>query len=443
MGPAVKRALSAAALLVAVALAHPALAVPVEKITSPGGITAWLVRDTSVPVISMSFAFGTGAVADPEGKAGRAEMVAATLDEGAGDLDSQAFQARLEKSAATLRFSAGRERFSGTLRTLAERRDEAFSLLALALNAPRFDDEPVTRIRDRLVSQLNRQAHDPNYIAGRAFSEAAFPDHPYGRPSGGTPESLATVTADDLRDFANRYFARDNLYIGVVGDIGADELARRLDEIFGALPAQAAPLDVPEVSPQGAGRLIVIERDIPQSVVVFGQEGVRRDDPDWYAAYVMNRILGGSGFSSRLTEQVRERRGLAYSVYSYLSPYDRAALIAGGTATQNARVAESLRVIRAEWERMATERVGEEELAATRTYINGSFPLRLDSSQSIASILVSVQINDLGIDYLDRRPELIDAVTADDIQRVARRLLDPSRLLVVVVGKPEGLEAGQ
>jgi zinc protease len=433
----------AAAFAVALIFTVPAFAMPVEKVTSPGGITAWLVRDTSVPVISVSFSFAAGAAMDPEGKEGRAEMVASTMDEGAGDLDSQGFQGKLEEISASLRFSAGRERFTGALRTLSARRDEAFGLLRLALTAPRFDEEPVGRIRAQLVSSLQRKAHDPDHIAGRAFIAAAFPDHPYGRPSDGTIESLARIAPDDLREFVKKYLARDVLHIGVVGDITGDELAKRLDRVFGALPAKAEPFTVPEVEPRGAGERIVIERNIPQSVVMFGQKGLRRDDPDWYAAYVMNRILGGGGFSSRLTEEVREKRGLAYSVYSYLNPYERSALIMGGTATQNARVAESLRIIRAEWRRMAEEGVTGEELAQTKTYINGSFPLRLDSSRRIASMLTTIQVEELGIDYIERRPELINKVTAADVRRVAQRLLRDSELLVVVVGKPEGLATGQ
>jgi zinc protease len=421
-------------------LAAPAFAATVTPVTSPGGITAWLVRDTSVPVIAMNFAFRVGSVTDPKGKEGRAEMVASTMDEGAGDLPSQAFQGKLEDLAATLRFTASRERFSGQLRTLAERRDGAFDLLRLALTAPRFDAKPVERIRAQLVSSLRSKAHDPDFIAGQAFIEAAFPDHPYGRSDDGAAESLAAITPDDLHAFVKSYLARDNLKISVVGDITAEELAGRLDAIFGKLAATAAPFVVPETSPKGAGKQIVIERNIPQSVIMLGQQGLKRDDPDWYAAYVMNRILGGGGFYSRLTEEVREKRGLAYSVYSYLNPYDHAAMIMGGTATRNARVAESLRIIRAEWKRMADDGVTEKELAQTKTYINGSFPLRLDSSRRIAGLITSIQLQDLGIDYIDRRPKLIDAVTVADVKRVAKRLLDPEKLLTVVVGKPEGLK---
>jgi len=425
--------------LTLVLFSGPADAFKIEKVTSPGGIEAWLVREHSIPMIAINFAFRAGAALDPEGKGGLADMVSSLLDEGAGKLDSQAFQTRLEDIAASLRFRAGRDTFRGNLRTLSKYRNDAFHLLRLALASPRFDAKPVARIRAQLMVGLKRDAEDPDSIAGRLWFKTVFPDHPYGRPVDGRIESIQAITTDDLKGFVSRRLARDNLVIGVVGDITADELAVRLDEMFGGLPAHAASAEVPEATPAAVGLTVVVDRDIPQSVVVFGQQAVKRDHPDYYAAFVMNRVLGGGGFSSRLNIEVREKRGLAYSVYSYLNPLDHVGLIMGAVATANARVAESLSVIRAEWKRMAEAGVAETELAAVKTYINGSFPLRLDSNRRIARILVGIQLNRLGIDYLDRRSSLINAVTVGDIRRVAGRWLKEDRLTVVVVGRPEGL----
>ncbi len=441
--PPVARRLGAFAALAAVVAGlvwpSPAAAIRIEKVISPGGIVAWLVREHTVPVISVSFAFRGGAAMDPEGKSGLAEMVSATLDEGAGELKSQAFQAKLEDIAASLRFSAGYDRFRGSLRTLSRNRDEAFGLLQLAITRPRFDDAPVERIRAQMLAGLKRSAQNPNWIAGDTWHRTAFPGHPYGRNSEGTPASIAAIFQDDLKRFVAQRMARDNLVIAVVGDIAADELAVRLDQVFAGLPVASRPVSIAAARPQGAGKLIVIQRSIPQSVVVFGHGGIKRDHPDWYTAYVMFRILGGGGFSSRLTEEVREKRGLAYSVYAYLNPFDHAGLIMGGVATANARVGKSLEIIRAEWRRMAEGGVSETELATAKTYINGSFPLRLDSSRRIAGILVGIQLNRLGIDYLDRRAGLMNRVTMDDIRRVARDLLKTDDLTVVVVGDPEGV----
>jgi len=433
-------ALTVILLLVAVVLAgSPARAIEVKRVVSPAGIEAWLVEDHSVPVLSLVASFPSGAALDPTGKEGRASLVSSLLDEGAGDLDSKAFQEKLADISAHLRFSASRDRFDARLRTLSAKRDAAFDLLRLALTAPRFDSKPVARIRAQTIAGLRADLQDPDTIAGRAWFRTVFPAHPYGRPVDGTVKSVSAITVADLRDFVTGYMARAGLKIGVAGDIAPDELARRLDQIFGALPARGRPDNVSSAQPASPGKRVVIKRNVPQSVVVFGQAGIARDDPDWYAAYVMNRILGDGGFASRLTEEVREKRGLAYSVYSYLSPLRHAALMMGGVATANARVGESLNVIRAEWKRMRDGGVTAKELADAKTYINGSFPLRLDSSRRIARLLVAMQIHNLGIDYVERRPSLIDAVSREDIARVARRLLKPDALTVVVVGKPNGL----
>ncbi len=433
--------MGAAVLALALALALPAGATEIQRVRSPGGIEGWLVEDRSIPVISVRFAFRGGGALDPEGKQGLANMAAALLDEGAGDLDSRAFQEALDDIVASLGFDAGVERFHGSLRTLSEHRASAFALLAKALAAPRFDAEPVERIRRQIVAGLESGKDNPRRLAGRAWYRLVFGDHPYARPLAGTPQSVAAVTVEDLRRFVRERLVREGLVVGVAGDISPAELGLRLDEAFGALPASGAPGALPEAVPKG-GALKVIQKQIPQSVVVFGQAGLRRDDPDFYAAYVMNHILA-VGQSSRLNREIREKRGLVYSVSSHLAPFEKAGLIVGGLATANARVGTALDLLREEWGRMARDGVSEAELVAAKRFLNGAFPLRLDSTGSIARMLVGLQENRLGIDYVDRRSSLIGAVTAGDVQRVARRLLSPDKLTIVVAGSPEGLDAGR
>jgi zinc protease len=420
----------------------PSHAIDIKEVRSPGGIQAWLVQDKSVPVISMNFAFKTGGTAyDPVGKEGLARMVAAMIDEGAGDLKSLAFQTQLQDTAARLGFSASVDKFRGSFSTLKANKDEAFRLLGLALNKPRFDSKPVDRIKGQIISSIQRSAQNPDMIGTRAWYKAVFPNHPYGRSGDGTVESVKTLVAKDLRDFMRRHVVRDSLIVAVAGDISPAELERRLDQVFGTLPTAGNTKKIVEITPTAAGKTIVIDRKIPQSTVMFGHSGLKRNHSDWYIASVMNRILGGGGFSSRLMEEIREKRGLAYGVYSYLNPYDHAALYMGGVATANSRVAESLKVIRAEWKKMAKKGVTAKELAAAKTYINGSFPLRLDSTRRIASLLLAVQVNNLGKDYLDKRPSLINAVTLADIKRVAKKLLRPEALTVVIVGQPKGIKS--
>lgn len=421
-------------------LPGPADAVDVTPVVSPGGITAWLVRDPRNPIINLRFAFRGGAALDPAGKEGLASMVAGLLDEGAGTFDSKAFRRVLEDKAIRLGFDAGKDSFGGHLETLTRNRDEAFMLLKLALTKPRFDAEPVGRIRTQILVGLKQEAEDPHALANRTLMKTLFGGHPYGRPTDGTEASVKSINVDDMRAFVTRRLGRDNLVIGAVGDISPEQLGRLIDDTFGALPARAAPWSVPEVTPALAGKTIVVDKNVPQSAIVFADKGLKRDDPDFYGAYVLNHIFGGGGFTARLYSEVREKRGLAYSVYTSLYPFDATAITLGGAGTANARVGETLKVLRDEWGRMAATGVGDKELRDAKTYLTGAFPLRFSSSGRIARMLVGMQISHLGIDYLDKRNALIEAVSRDDIHRLAKKLLDDKRLTMVVVGRPEGVE---
>jgi zinc protease len=441
MTPAFSRSVQrrvVAAVLALPLFAAPALATTVERVVSPGGIEAWLVHEPAVPMIAVDFAFGGGAVQDPAGKAGTATLVASLLDEGAGDLDSKTFHARLERKAIELGFQAERDTLRGTLRTLTENRDEAFDYLRLALIAPRFDQTDVEIIRAQILSNLRRATTSPSDIASLRWWQTAFADHPYGRPVSGSLESVPTITVDDLKDYTRRVLARSNLKIAVVGDIDAEAVKTMLDRVFGGLPAEPDLKPVANVSPQGLGRRIVVKLDVPQAVVTFGGPGIARKDPDFMAAYIVNHILGGGAFSSRLYQEVREKRGLAYSVYDSLVWLNHSALFLGGTATRADRAGETLDVIDKEIRRLAESGPTAAELASAKAYLNGSFALNLDTSSKIAALLVQLQLDGLGIDYFTRRPQMIDAVTLDDAKRVAKRLLDGG-LLVTVAGRPEGL----
>lgn len=420
--------------------ASPAGAISIQRVVSEKGIEAWLVEDHNVPLMTMRFAFRGGSTLDPKGKEGLANMTSSLLDEGAGELDSMTFQQRLDDNSISIGFGAGLDNFRGSLRTLTETRAMAFDLLRLAMTSPRFDPDPVERIRSQILSSLIRAAERPRHIARRTWMRAVFPDHPYRRPANGTPESIARIKPSDMRGFVKDRLGRDNLVISVVGDITAKQLAPLLDQTFGSLPAKAKSNHVPEATPVVAGDVFVIKRDIPQSVVLFGHGGIKRNDPDYYATYIMNYILGGSSLNSRLGVEVREKRGLAYSVYSYLSTMDHAGLIMGGVATANESVAKSIEIIRKEWARMRNGKVSSQELADAKTYLTGSFFTRLNSTRRISRLLLGMQLENLGIDYISRRNSLINGVTAADIRRVAGRLLDPEKLTFIVVGTPKGVK---
>jgi zinc protease len=429
--------------VVVAGFALPADAVTIDRVVSPGGIEAWLVQDHTLPIVTMTASFRGGAASDPADKTGRATMAVSLLDEGAGDLDSQAYQGKLEDLASSVNFDASMDYINAGLSTIKQNVDVTFDLFRMALTQPRFDDEAVARIRDDLVAAVARRNEQPRAIANRIWWKDAFGNHPYARPTDGTAKTLPAITVADLRQFVHDRFARDTLKIAVVGDLTPDELKLLLDKTFGGLPAQAAPVTVPDTTMQEDGALLLVKKPIPQSVVNFGQPGIKRDDPDWYAATIVNHILGGGGFTSRLMTEVREKRGLAYGIGSYLLPLRETAIILGSVATQNEHVAESIALVRSEWQRMHDEGPTEEELKDAKTYLTGSFPLQFDSTGHIAGLLVQIQQENLGIDYLDRRNALIENVTLADAKRVAKKLLDPKGLTFAVVGTPANLTPTQ
>jgi zinc protease len=422
------------------AVAQPAqAAIEIVPVTSPGGIVAWLYADRTIPIVSLEASFRGGAVLDPEGAAGVTSLMMSLLEEGAGDLDATAFAEAREQIAARFGFEAGRDEVNVSAQFLSAGRDEAVELLRSALVAPRFDAEAVALARAQLVSRLTSQETSAGRIASRALHARAFPGHPYAVPADGTPETVAAIDAEALRAAHRAALVRDRLTIAVAGDITEAELGPMLDRLFGDLPEGGPPLP-PVAVPATAGALAVIDLDIPQSLVMFGHAGITRDDPDFVPAFVMNHILGGGGFGSRLTDEIRERRGLSYGVGTSLATNDYGPLILGRFSTANARVAEAIAIVRAEWARMATEGVSAAELEAAQRYLTGAYPLRFDGYGRIANQLLGLQVAGLDLDYVNVRNELVAAVTTDDIARVARRLLDPDRLTFVVVGRPEGVE---
>jgi zinc protease len=429
------RSLTAVAAVAFAVFAQPAQirsahATNIERVTSPGGIEAWLVRDTSLPMIALNFSFLGGASEDPEIKGGTAYMVSSMLDEGAGPLDSRAFHQQLEENAVELRFSATHDYFQGSIKLLSERQDRSFELLRLALNEPRFEAEATGRVREQIMAALRRETTDPGSIAGRTWWNAAFAGHPYARPNNGTLTSVPTITEDDQKAYARRVFTRAQLKVAAVGDIDAATLGKVLDRVFGALPASGEPREI--------GRRIVSQLAVPQAVIRLGGAGIPRKDPDFMAAYLVNHILGGGSFTSRLYDEVREKRGLAYGVYSYLLNLRHTSMFMASTQTSADQTREALELIEKEIHRMVDEGPTEAELAKAKAYLKGAYALNFDTSTKIASMLLQIQLDDLGIDYINRRTAIIDAVTIEDARRAAKRLA-AGGILTTVVGMPKNL----
>lgn len=414
-------------------LALPAHAgVNIQEVRSEKGITAWLVEDYTVPIVTLRFAFEGGSTQDPTGKEGLANLMSGLFDEGAGEFDSNAFQEKLDDAGAEMRFSSGRDDIYGSMRVLAEDKDVAFELLRLAIESPRFDPQPIDRIRSQILTGIDAAERDPNEQARKQWMRAIYGDHPYAKPDEGTKQSLAGITAEDLRAFHKAQFARDGLHVAVVGAIDAETLKRDLDRLFGSLPEKQQLKPVERVDLK-LGQQLKVTYDLPQTSIQMAFPGIERTDPDFYAAVLMNEILGGGTFTSRLFEEVREKRGLAYSVDSVLSNRRYSSFLGISTATRSDRAAETIEVVRDVARRMAQEGPTAAELEAARKYLIGAYAINnLSSSGAIASTLVELQLAGLGRDYIERRPALLEAVTVEDVKRVATRLLttEPAMMLV-------------
>ena len=411
----------------------------VQKVRSPGGIEAWLVEDYAIPLLAVNFGFKGGATQDPLGKPGVATLLAGLLDEGAGDLDSGAYHQALDDKAIELSFSADRDALQGRMKTLSRHSERAFDLLALAVTKARLESEAVERVRSQIAASLRSEMNDPEHAAARLFRIHSYPDHPYGQPVKGDLDILTTITRDDLVALRQRMLARDNLKVAIVGAIDAVTMGRELDRVFAALPAKADLIPVATIAVSSVGARHIRTIDVPQSTIRFGRQGVMRDDPDFSAATVVNHCLGAGAFTSRLYKEVREKRGLCYSVYSQNSDLDHAAMFVGATSTKNERAVEALDVIRDEILKLATDGVGEDELARAKQYLVGSYVLRFDTSRKIAGHLVGLQLDGYDVDRLDTRNEKIAAVTVADAARAAKRLVGDGSLLVTIAGTPVGL----
>ena len=414
----------------------PANAMKIQAIKSPGGIEAWLVEEHSVPMMAMRFAFDGGSSQDPDGKEGLANFVTAMLDEGAGEFSSRQFQEREEDLSMRMSYEEAKDAFYGDFETLTANRDEAAKLLKLALNKPHFDTDAIERIRQQLIAVLVEAASDPDKVAQNEWYAVAFKGHPYARPPNGTEQSIDTVTHADLDGYRKRVFAKDTLKVVAVGDIDPNQLGRLLDEVFGDLPDKAQLTPVAKTTPVIGGKQEVIEMNVPQSVAVFGLGAMPRRDPEFIPAFVLNQILGGGDFASKLMQEVREKRGLAYSVYTYLDPDQHASIFSGGVATRNDAMGQSLDVIRDELKKMADKGPSQEDLDNAKSYLIGSYPLRFDTNSKIATQLLGIKMDGFGPEYVQNRNAMIAAVTLDDMKRVAKHLLETQNLIVTIVGKP-------
>lgn len=422
-------------------LAMPAQAIDIQQTTSDGGTDIWLVQDDSIPFMAMTLMFKGGASLDDLDKRGAINLMTATLEEGAGDLDATGFAAAVESLGAEIGFNVGDDSLVVSFRALSENRDEAADLLRLALVQPRFDPDRVELVRAQVDLSIRGGENDPQTIAAKELARQAWGDHPYGSLTDGTLESVAGLTRDDLLQAKDRVLARDRVIVAAAGDIDSEALGKLVDRILGDLP-ETGSVPLPERAQFGlTGGVTVLDWDSPQTVVSFAQAGMAIDDPDYFAAAVANHVLGGGGFSSRLMEEIREKRGLTYGVGTGLSGGLYGDTWQGGMSSSNERVVEAINLVRQEWDRLAQDGVTDQELKTAKTYLTGEYPLRFDGNGRIANILAGMQLLGMPADYVNTRNARVGAVTSADVKRVAAKMLSSDDLRFILVGRPEGVES--
>ncbi len=428
-----------AAFGLSLAFALPAQAeIDIKAVTSPGGINAWLVEDHSIPFAALEIRFKGGTSLDADGKRGAVNLMTALIEEGAGDLDAQGFAAARDSLAASFRFGSDADTVSVSARFLTENRDQALELLRSALIRPRFDADAIERVRGQVLANIRSNDKDPGSIASNLFDARTYGDHPYATDGDGTAESVGGLSRDDILAAWKGAMARDRIYVAAAGDISAEELGPMLDRLLGDLPAIGA-VQPGDASPVFKAGITVKDFPSPQSVIVFGQPGIGLKDPDYFAAALLNEILGGRRFSARLMTEVREKRGLTYGIGSYLGNFDHAQVLIGQFAASNDKVAEAISVVKDEWAKIAKDGVTAEELDKAKTFMTGAYPLRFDGNGPIASILVGMQMMGFAPDYPRTRNDRVNAVTMEDVRRVAASLIRPDALYFTVVGQPTGV----
>jgi len=421
-------------------LSFPAQAsiLQIQEVTSKNGVKAWLVEDKSIPVISVRFLFkGAGSVNDSADKQGLSQILSNTLDEGAGDLDSKAFQEKLNNHSISLSFSSSRDDFSGSLKTLSKYQDIAFDLLNLSLTKPRFEDDALTRMIESNLVRIRSNITDPEWMNARLTNAVLYQNHPYAFNSGGTLSSLPRIKSDDLRAKFKTQLAQDNLIVSVAGDMTKQQVLAMLDKVFGDLPKTADIKKTEDIQISGLSTVTLYKQDIPQTIISMAVEGIKHTDPDYYAAEIMDFIFGSSGFGSRLTEEIREERGLTYGIYSGLSEMEHARVLSIGTSTRNDKVQEVINLTKQTMQDMVKAPVTDKELNDAKSYLIGSVPLQLTSTDRISGMMIGLMRDDLPMDYLETRAQRLKTISIDDVVRASQRLLKSENLKIILVGNPK------
>ncbi|MBF0470931.1 MAG: insulinase family protein [Gammaproteobacteria bacterium] len=411
----------------------------IEQWQSEGGAAIYFVAAPELPMVDIEISFAAGSGYDGD-LPGLANFTASMVEEGAGTLDADAIAEGFDRLGAGFSASADRDRISLSLRTLTQPQllQQALQLYRLLLTEPTFPASAVERVREQILVSLTAAEQSPASIASRRFYAALYADHPYAHPVSGDKKRVAAITAKEMQQFYQRYFVQKNATVAVVGALSRSEVEEIVRELLSPLPPGEAASPLPEVIAPEQGARIEIAYPSSQTHILWGQPGYRRGDPDKFALYVGNHILGGSGLTSRISEEVREKRGLSYSAYSYFVPYRQPGPFTLGLQTKNAQREEALSVLQQTLTRFIEKGPEEKELVAAKRNITGSFPLNIDSNSDLLAYLSVIGFYQLPLDYLDTFPQRVEAVTVEDIRRVFRKRIDPRKMVTVLVGAGSG-----
>ncbi len=406
----------------------------VTEIKTKNQVKFWFVEDNSIPIVSVNFSFSGGAFFDKIGKEGTSSFLASLLDEGAGNLDSIKFQNRMDEIGMKMSFSSSKDSFSGNFQIISENKKEGFELLRIAITKPRLEAKDIEKIRNQIVSSLKLKEIDISNLATQKFHETFFSSHNFGRNVDGTVSSIKKISKNDLEDYLESNLAISNLVIGVSGNVKVAEIESLIDNTFGnLLPSVKHQVKIPKKSDLPKG-LLIEKKDFPQSAVLFGHKGLERNNKDFFAARIVNYVLGGGGFQSRMYKNVREKKGLVYSIYSYLVPYKNNDIVLGGFQTKNETVYEAISLVKDEWDKIGKNGITQKEFKEAKTYYKGSFSRNFTSTSSISSLLMTVQEYGLDQNYFKNRNKIIDSLTLKEVNIVAKNLFKKDNLYFTIVG---------
>lgn len=411
----------------------------IQQFTTPGGVSVWLVEEPSIPILSLRMAWTAGETNDPEGLEGLTNAMVYHMNEGAGELDAQGFFKGMEELNMSFSCGASNESTYCNASMLTDNADASFDMIALAFAEPRFDDGPFERFKREQEVSLQTRETNPQFLAARARAAALYPDSAYARET--DAESLAALTQDAMRAQKDLLMVQEGMLVTAVGAMSPEELAPLIDKAVSGLPESSETAETDDVvlaAPASAP--VVIDLPQPQSLVTFAAPAMTREDPDFYTAVVLNYTFGGGGFESRLMKDLRVAKGLTYGIYTQVSSADKIQLWSGGGQTKNESAGEFIEGIKENMSAMVAEGMTEEELSAAKAYLTGSYPLGFDSNAKIAARMMGVRLDELPVDFFDKRNAMVEAVTLEDVNRVAAEYLSPENFTFIVVGQPEGLD---